>query len=83
MRAEAGAPAKRMHDCLIREREDSDDLECKNRVVVVGSTHNHVDVQLIYVEQCDITKSVRSDLRGSCGVSCSITHSGHITHDPV
>ena len=41
----------------------------KNRVVVVGSTYNHVDVQLKFVEQCDITQSFRSDLRRSRGVS--------------
>ena len=28
VRAEAGAPAKRIHDCSIIEREDSDDLGC-------------------------------------------------------
>ena len=41
----------------------------KNRVVVVGSTYNHVDVQLKFVEQCDITQSFRSDRLRSRGVS--------------
>jgi len=53
----------------------------KKELGVVGSAHSHVDVQLIFVEQCGITESFLSGLRASCGVSCSITHSVQIMHD--
>ena len=58
-------------------------IPVQKELCVVGSADSHVDVQLIFVEQCGITESFLSGLRAYCGVSCSITRSVPIPHDPV